>query len=876
MTRIRLIALLAGLLALTGSCTAQSEMKWQFSAANQFVSAHGRRAWAGGYANRGLEIWAGALQIASEVQPEFRRAGDVTILNATQTLADVIVLPDRLSRTYTGPDFAIREDIRVAPDREAVLIHYTVQSVAPVQVIVRFCPSLNLMWPAAIGGQSVRWEDSQSAYILSEPSRKFAAVALAPGATAHDEPLNNATAQANEFRIALDLHSPRILFARLSGGSAETPSSSELEDLQQLLRPSAMNAEDLIRNKDLLASDVEIETPDPDLNRALAWAEINLDQAWLCNEQLGCGFVAGFGPSRRSRRPQYAWYFAGDGMIASHAAMEVGDLLRTRNELNFISKYQRSDGMIWHEISQSAPYLDWQNEYPYMFVHADLTYPYISSVADYVRRSNDRALLHEIWPSLQKAFEFGVSLVGSDGLPRIPARTLGADEQGALADELGLSATWIAACQDYAFLSELMSDKDAELNATRLAGRARASFPQHYWDVREDAPLHGYTRAGTPVPDHGLSAVEAIESHLFSDAQIRQMLDNLSSWRFQADWGTRGLPVGDSAYDPTGYVHGSVSGLRTAKVAQLFWAQHRPDAAFQIWHALVPWFGLDSPGHMHEVLQGNVYMPQSESVPEQTWSSAGFLSAAVEGLFGLEIKGDSRQVALAPHLPSSWDHAALRNVPVGNGRITFSFEQNINALTVRVENGGEPVHLLYSPQIPLGARHLIATQDKRTLAARITTHEQDMHAELQTEVPHGNSEIILRYQDGISLVLPPAHPIIGEPSSGMKITSVLLSGDVLRLGIDLVPDQNNKFEIRTSRAIRDVRDAIFQWLSAGKYAVSFRSANSKSPGTYQHHEIVIQFAPEKRLHASSSSTRHVSECLYEYARLYRTTNQNPS
>jgi len=859
MMQIRLLALLAVLSALTGFGTAQSEMKWQFSAANHFVSVHGKQAWAGGYASRGLEIWAGALQIANAVQPEFRRAGDVTTFTARQTLADVAVLPDHLSRTYTGPDFAIREDIRVAAEQPAVLIRYSLQSVTPVQIIVRFCPSLNLMWPAAIGGQSVRWEDSQSAYILTEPSRRFAAVVLAPGATAHDEPLNNATAQASEFGIALDSHSPQILFAVLSGGSAEIPSSSDLKNLRQLLASSGVNEEPLIRNKNLLASNVEIETPDPDLNRALAWAEIDLDQAWVCNQQLGCGFVAGFGPSRRSRRPQYAWYFAGDGMVAAHAAMQAGDLLRTRNELIFISKYQRSDGMIWHEISQSAPYLDWQNKYPYMFVHADLTYPYVSSVAAYVRRSNDRTFLHEIWPSVQKAFDFGVSLVGSDGLPRIPARTLGADEQGALADELGLSASWIAACQDYAFLSDLVSDKDAGLNATKLASRARASFPQHYWNVREDAPIHGYTRDGMPVPDHGLGAVEAIKSHLFGDAQVRQMLDNLSSWRFQADWGTRGLPVGDSGYDPTGYVHGSVSALHTADVAQIFWEQHRPEIAFQIWQALVPWAWLDSPGHMHEVLQGNVYMPQSESVPEQAWSSAGFLTSAVEGLFGLEIKGDSRQVTLAPHLPATWDRAAIRNAPLGNGRLTLSFEQSLNALTVHIENDGERARLLYSPQIPLGAQRLTATQDNKTLAACITTHAQDLHAELQVDIPHGNTEITLHYENGISLILPAAHPTVGEPSSGMKLTSVALAGDTLTLGFDFVPGQANEFEIRTRRTIQNCSNALCKKLSDDRHEISISAGDSKSGSEYQHKEITIRFASVTTAPSNSAPDNQICE-----------------
>ena len=65
----------------------------------------------------------------------------------------------------------------------------------------------------------------------------------------------------------------------------------------------------------------------------------------------------------------------------------------------------------------------------------------------------------------------------------------------------------------------------------------------------------------------------------------------------------------------------------------------RPSArnAASTWKSLLPWFRLGSLGHMHEVLAGNLFHPEVESVPEQTWSSAGFLHATVCGLFGLRL-----------------------------------------------------------------------------------------------------------------------------------------------------------------------------------------------------------------------------------------------
>ncbi len=844
---LRIIAALLFLLVFVRSGIAQSEMRLRFSAANRFVSVHGRRAWAGGYANGGLEIWAGALQIASDVRPEFRREGDISTFTAASTLSDVAVTPDQLSRTYTGPDFAVHEDIRVAPEEAAILIGFTVRAVTPVQIVVRFRPSLNLMWPAAIGGQTTRWDNAHSAYILTEPTREFGAVVLAPGASAHDEPLNNTKRWNPELAIALDPRTPQILFASISSIPAETLSDGELSSLNDLLASDAGEQQSVARYRDLFASNAQIETPEPDLNRALAWAQVDLDQDWFCNERLGCGFVAGFGPSRQSRRPQYAWYFAGDGMVALRAVLDEGDFARARDELKFISKYQNQDGMIWHELSLSAPYLDWQNKYPYMFVHADLTYPYISSVADYVRRSNDLEFLSQLWPSVQKAFTYGASLLGSDKLPRIPAGKLGADEQNPLTDDLGLSAAWILACEDYAFLSDLMGEKADGSNAMSLATVARAAFPLRYWNSRENTSIHGYSRDGTAIPDHGLSVVETAELHVFSESRIHQMLEQIASWRFQTDWGTRSLPVGDADYNPTGYVQGSVSAMHTASVARAFWAEHRPETAFQIWHSLIPWFWLDSPGHMHELLQGSVYVPQSESVPEQTWSSAAFLSAAWEGLFGLAINTNTGLVTLAPHLPATWHQTTLRNVPVRKARLTFSFEQSLDRLTCHIENSGESVHLLYSPALALGAREVTARNGKQMLPVRIVMNEQDLHAVLNVEIPHGAYDITVSYKGGISLITPNnTDPIVGEPSSSLKLTSIALEGNVLHLGVDLVGEQNNKLEVITHRNINNASNLLLSKISPDTYEISVQPLSPKSDSKYQHKELEIRFDSTKK------------------------------
>ena len=136
---------------------------------------------------------------------------------------------------------------------------------------------------------------------------------------------------------------------------------------------------------------------------------------------------------------------------------------------------------------------------------------------------------------------------------------------------------------------------------------------------------------------------------------------------------------------------------------------HWPDVAWQIWRRLIPWSTLDSPGHMDEVLAGDTYHPQAESVPEQTWSSASFLISAVRGLFVIDVDAERADVNLSPHLPDDWNRAEIRHIKVASSTLSLAFQQSLEALTLRLENSGAPVHVRFHPKIPLGSKILGAT-----------------------------------------------------------------------------------------------------------------------------------------------------------------------
>jgi glycogen debranching enzyme len=810
----------------------------------RLISVHGRRAAILGYSQEGLEIWDYPFQIVTSFGAGFRREGETTAIDGQRLLRRIIYSPETVIRVYAGADFIVREKLFVPLDEPGAIISYEVQSSRPVEIIIHFLPVLDLMWPASVGGQETTWNSAASAYILSEPTHRFTASIVSPDTVSHDETPNGSQQVVRSNGLAFTLraagghHTVRLAIAGAERGQdASAIGSKLLRDCESLEKDA------ITHYSSLLSRALEIETPDADANRALAWSEIALDQAWVCNPDLGCGAIAGYGPSRKARRPQYDWFFAGDGMVAVRALLAAGLYDPARQELEFILKYQNKEtGMIWHELSQSAGWLDW-GKYPYMYLHVDLTSQFLATVGAYFSVSGDHEFVAAHWPSIQAADDYCRSLLDpQDGLPRIPSAKRGEREQEELGDELGLSASWAAAAQAFADLAAATDHNQAAAEAGATSQQVSRAIGRRYWDERQHFWITGYTLSGKPVADRSLGPVGNIGPLLFSPAQRDAVFDQLASSDFQTDWGTRGRASSASTYDPNSYAAGSVWAIGTSGAAAAFWAEHRPVTALPIWNALVPWSSLDSLGHMHEVLAGDYYREQLESVPEQTWSSAGFFSAAVNGLLGLQVDGASNRIRFGPHLPPNWSRVTLRHVHLNSSEVALSMVQSANEVRLEIQNDGAPVGMVFDPEIPFGAKLTGARLGTQSVIATLEPHEQDSHARVEVPVPHGNTTLTVGYTGGVAIIPEAPRLLIGEPSRAMKMTGIHRQGRVYRVDFDYVPAAANSFEVRTPWIIQDADGANFQSISPGLFRILVTASTSEKPDAYRHGTVQLTFA----------------------------------
>jgi glycogen debranching enzyme len=686
-----------------------ADLRWTASETptGRFTIVPGQRAFVAGYNAPGLEVWTAPLQLLHGHRITMRAEGDTTDTDGRLALRRIEVTPTATTRVYEGPGFVVRERIFTPTDVPGATINYTVESSRSVAITVHFIPSLNLMWPAGIGGQELHWDTSHSAYVMDEPSRRFRGAVVSRQIVAHDEMQNSTRGaefeRSHSFTLRAAGGNTGELVVAFAGST--TPNEDPLTIAEALVarrEEQETRARARYAGLDLL----DVETPDSAVNRALRWAQVTLEQAWACNPQLGCGQLAGYGPSRGARRPQYAWFFAGDGLVAVDALLREGAYPRARDELAFIMRYQNArTGAIWHELSQSAGLVHWAGAYPYMFVHVDISFDFLRTVRDYVETTGDVGFVNDHWRSIKAAYDYCRSTIPPGGaLPTIPAGKQGLNEQDPQRDELTLSLAWVDAAESFAALARRTNHQQLATAATRASTRARSAIRPTYYDSARGRWVSGHLHSGAPVEGLTNTLIALLHHGLLSDAERRALLDTLASPTLRAPWGIRSTANDDPLYDPDSYARGSVWALGTANAVMAFYEAGRPAVATALWRDLVPWFGLDALGHAHEVLRGDAFVPERESVPDQTWSAAGFLSSAVSGMLGLHLDAATRHLGFAPQLPPEWASLRVRRIHLGAAMVSLAMTRSAEVVELELENPGPAVTLQFRPGLAIGVQ----------------------------------------------------------------------------------------------------------------------------------------------------------------------------
>ena len=814
----------------------------------EFLSAVGTRAGLLGNEAGRMEAWVYPLKIFRDFHLKFHVEGKT--LAADSLARTLVTRPESSTIFYAGDTFSVRETF-FAPVREpGAVILLEVETESPLEIEVAFHRDFQLEWPAALGATYIGWDSGLKAFALGEEQRKFAAIVGSPTAENAEEEFqtNYAESQENSFRlgtIAKGKASQVIVIAGSMTGRADAESAYRrlTSGYGVMLRESAQYY------RDYLGQTVSVELPDKQLQKAYDWSRVSLVQGMVTNPFLGTGLVAGYRTSGESQRPGFAWYFGRDSFWTSFALNAAGDFANTKTALEFVSKFQREDGKIPHEISQGANFVDWFKGYPYPYASADATPLYIIAVNDYVVNSGDTAFAKQKWTSLWKAYQFLKSTYDARGLPQNQGVGHGWVEGGPLLPvksefyQSGLGAEALRAIANLArFAGQADSVAVLENEFAKqwplvndsfwIAEKKRFAFALDKNDKQVDEPT-----VLTTVPMwFGLPSVET------GISTIRQLADA----DHQTDWGMRIISNRSAVFSGGGYHYGSVWPLFTgwASVAEYRYHQEFPAYENLRANALLALDG--SLGHVTEVLSGDYYQPLATSSPHQIWSAAMVVSPLLKGMFGLEKDATNKTLTFAPHVPANWTDFKINNVRVGDSVVNLNYQKTLDEITLEVTRTGGECSLDFEPSLAN-----TALVGRVSVNGRPSTYDQRMLAE------HHHLRIKVALKEGKNVVhIPVANdfgvsyafrlPQLGSASSDLRILSVNMEDVTAPMELITAGRAGATYDLAVwnPSMIESVRGAELVKDASGRTNVRIHF-EGKEGEEYPHHRVVIFFHPAK-------------------------------
>jgi glycogen debranching enzyme len=676
-----------------------------------------RSAWLGTETGE-AELWVHPLKLARDFSLSFRIPEYAEPIRGADVARTVEVRPEATTITYSHATFTVREHILAPLDEPGLLVLLEVDTSRPFEVVASFRAVLQYAWPGGLGGQYVFWSDGDRAFVLSESLRKRNAFIGSPWAVSgSSHPAHALPDVPSAFTMPIDPAKASREMVPIAIVAGTGPRGETAAAYRRVLSRAAELLAARRRHADALREEgLRIDTPDDRLDLAFEWAKVGLDEQTVCNPDLGCGLVAGWGPSGDGARPGFGWFFGGDAAINSLAMAATGQWEPAADGLRFLAKHQRQDGKIPHEISQAAGVIPWFAEYPYAYSHADTTPFWLLALWRHWRASGDSALLGELWPTAKRAWAWCLpNDTDGDGIIENTTGGLGAIEVGAIGEDIHqdvyLAAVWTRAAGAVAEMAAARGEESLAAEARSLEAKARASIESRYWLEGAGHHAFGILRSGRTNDTLTVWPSTAAAFGFFETAHARRTLEALSRHALTADWGARMLTTESPLYDPTHYNMGAVWPFVTGFLALGHYQYERPWAGYPLVDALSRMAFDWARGRHPELLSGAFYRPLDTAVPHQFFATSMLVSPLAYGLLGWDPDAPASRARLAPQLPPQWERVRVRGLRVGSARLDVAIEQRPGRLLLRLEPRAGRFTLDVRPAAPPGSRDVRVALD---------------------------------------------------------------------------------------------------------------------------------------------------------------------
>jgi Mannosylglycerate hydrolase MGH1-like glycoside hydrolase domain len=776
----------------------------------RFVNTLGEKSGLWGFETGQLEGWVYPLKIFHDFQLEFQLEGSPRIYRGSDILTSVRVFPQMVQLQYSAETFTVKEILFAPRSEPGFAILLDVNAPRAMRIYARFKPDLNLMWPGGLGGQTYTWDEKNKWVELAEPTSRFSALIGSPFAVSstavgyhaylsNEHPFEEIELDVSHEEAQQD-YVPILVSAGIQGIYNATATYQELlSGLPQLYAQSLKHFEDLD------SEGPQFVTPDTAVNDSLRWSRVALNQFKICNPYLGCSYVSGYGSSGTGTRPMYAWYFD-EPSITSWAFLDAGGAIDLEEAFRFLEKYQRKDGAIPHEISQSAKLVDWFHAYPYPYIHPDSTLWYLIAMGHFYHFTGDEQFVRQSWPHILKAYYYCLSIMDpADGLLVIPKDAWGSMELTGFSKDAAMAGEWIAALRAVHDLADMAGNSALARESMQNATKASESLEHEFWNPQLDYYDYGLFTSGKAVtylnPAIGWSAW--LGSLPRNHAQT--VLERLSTASFLADWGQRNMSLADPRYTEGSYHIGSAWPFATAGPMLAQFKYDDAAQAFLTWRAMLALRNFDAPGDVPEVLTGTYYRLLDDAVPHQMFSEMTAIPGLVDGILGLNLDVPHHALKWSPDLPPSWPSVALRKFPFGQQKIDLELHQSSGLLAASIQpTGTQPTQLEFSPALPMGSTVLSVTQDGKTLHYRVENRGSDVHVVVDTSFS-AQTQITIRYKPGVALEAERLPLLEGDTSLNLRILRTIYANGQVDLTVEGRPGQKYNVRAYTPRKLSAIQ-----------------------------------------------------------------------
>jgi glycogen debranching enzyme len=812
----------------------------------EFLPVTGMRAGLFGNESGRFEAWAYPLKIFREFHLTFHVDGRA--LPAESLARTLTVRPESATLIYVGDSFRVTETLCVPVHEAGAAILLEVETAQPLEVEAGFVGDFALEWPAALGGTYTQWDASERAVVFGEETRKFAALVGSP--TAGDVHLayetNYSSSQETSFRLGVTQKGRETKVIVVAG------SVDGIEGAQKTYQHLASSYEQLERDsaeyyRDYLGRTVSLELPDDALQQAYDWARVSTIQGLVTNPYLGTGLVAGYRTSGVSQRPGFAWFFGRDSLWTSFALNAEGDYSTTRTALEFISKYQREDGKIPHEIAQGASFVPWFKDYPYPYASADATPLFIIAMNDYVTQSGDVEFAHVEWDRVWKAYQFLRSTYDAQGFAQNVGIGHGWVEGGPLLparSEFYQSGLGVEALRSLSNLAGFVGKGDIKNQLVTEFERQKPALDRAFWIPESKSYAFALNQNNQRVDEPSVLATVPMWFGLPDAGHAEEMITRLADADIETDWGMRIISSRSKVYDGSGYHYGAVWPLFTGWAAVGEYRYHRDLSAYSNLRANAL-LGLDgSLGHFSEVLSGDYHQGFSTSSPHQIWSAAMVVSPILRGLFGLQTDAEKHEVKLAPHVPADWTWFGIRNVRVGKVNVDFQYRKTRESVTVEVtRNGVGDCWAEFSPAFSLRTKIVAVELNGKPLTFKIQANDEDQHVSMRFPIQGGANNVVIRVKNDFGLTLTNELPALGSTSRGLRVISSSWNSSRDRLTIEVsgVPSVDYELGVWNPEEVGSVEGATLTKQGKLRIAIPEDKTPADKSNNYAQRVVVIHF-----------------------------------